>query len=608
MLHRIFTTRPSSQIHSLKRGAPVRHSVVRYFVADGSTSVASKPAGWDAQRLQELCAMSTEPLREFAVKIGVCAEGDVKDLAVQVLAAEDARSHWPDFTSDADMLSYKGPRMPSARVLVRSRLTVRPVTRSRSNEGDSTDTSLYSDANRRLESMDTDSAVSDRVQSPKNTVDQRFRDVPVINDRWVRDILAYMKQLKRVPKLYIMFVLRQALVLHQHLQSLVELRVPSQPPAGSINKATSDSGAFLSDDFPWYTPSAEPGKLLADNLSSRNVSRVTVVGDTHGQYFDLLHLLSPAVAGYPSPATPFVFNGDFVDRGIYSFETIFALLAMKVASPQSVHLLRGNHETTDMNAVYGFEKQILGKYDSEVLNLFRKVFQSLPVAATINKRVFIAHGGIGKETSQMSLSDIAKLNRFVEPNFPSALSELLWSDPNDRQPGLSANTQRGAGWAFGENVTSNFLKKNGLELIVRSHEARQEGFSVHHGGRCVTVFSAPNYCDSYGNLGAVVIFERAADQDTSQVDNMQESNIAKNVEPAAVETVSVRKDMHFKMRVTTGDVYTFGQSSPICIRDLDASTSVFGQEPLVTKVLQFEAVSHPLSPRRGNSLRSNRNS
>jgi hypothetical protein len=68
---------------------------------------------------------------------------------------------------------------------------------------------------------------------------------------------------------------------------------------------------------------------------------------------------------------------------------------------------------------------------------------------------------------------------------------MLWSDP---QPGLGrAPSKRGVGVAFGADVTKNFLQRNGLELVVRSHEVKEEGYEVEHAGCCITIFSAPNY-------------------------------------------------------------------------------------------------------------------
>jgi len=71
---------------------------------------------------------------------------------------------------------------------------------------------------------------------------------------------------------------------------------------------------------------------------------VVVVGDTHGQFHDVLRLLE--LAGCPSPERLFVWNGDYVDRGAWGVETLTLLLAWKVALPHCVTLLRGNHETS----------------------------------------------------------------------------------------------------------------------------------------------------------------------------------------------------------------------------------------------------------------------
>ena len=85
------------------------------------------------------------------------------------------------------------------------------------------------------------------------------------------------------------------------------------------------------------------------------------------------------------------------------------------------------------------------------------------------------------------------------------MCELLWSDPQDEEGRLP--NKRGVGVAFGPDVTRSYLEANGLSLVVRSHEVKDEGYELTHDGFCCTIFSAPNYCDQMGNKGAFIRFE-----------------------------------------------------------------------------------------------------
>lgn len=71
------------------------------------------------------------------------------------------------------------------------------------------------------------------------------------------------------------------------------------------------------------------------------------------------------------------------------------------------------------------------------------------------------------------------------------MCDLLWSDPQP-QNGRSVS-KRGVGTQFGPDVTRQFLLKNKLDYVIRSHEVKQEGYEEAHDGKCITVFSAPNY-------------------------------------------------------------------------------------------------------------------
>lgn len=228
---------------------------------------------------------------------------------------------------------------------------------------------------------------------------------------------------------------------------------------------------------------------------------ITVCGDTHGQYFDLMEIFR--LAGKPSENHMFLFNGDFVDRGSWSTEIALLLYAYKWLYPSKFFLNRGNHETDDMNRMYGFEGECRAKYNERVFKLFSESFSALPLATLIGQKYFVLHGGLFSDDN-ISLDDVRKLNRFKQrqPGQAGLMMEMLWTDPQT-QPGRGPS-KRGVGLQFGPDVTKRFCEKNKLEAIIRSHEVRMDGYEVEHDGKCITVFSAPHYCDSTGNKGAFI--------------------------------------------------------------------------------------------------------
>ncbi|KAK5163594.1 Palmitoyl-protein thioesterase 1 [Saxophila tyrrhenica] len=232
--------------------------------------------------------------------------------------------------------------------------------------------------------------------------------------------------------------------------------------------------------------------------------RLTICGDTHGQYFDLLNIFK--LAGAPSTAHSFLFNGDFVDRGSWSTEIALLLYAYKWLLPRNIFLNRGNHETDDMNRMYGFEGECKAKYSERVFKLFSESFSALPLATLVGDKYFVLHGGLFSD-DDITLDNIRKLDRHAQrqPGQSGLMMEMLWTDPQTL-PGRGPS-KRGVGLQFGPDVTKRFCEKNGLDAIIRSHEVRMEGYEVEHDGRCITVFSAPKYCDSTENKGAYIDVE-----------------------------------------------------------------------------------------------------
>eukprot|EP01025_Chloroclados_australasicus_P022833 TRINITY_DN2337_c0_g3_i4.p1 TRINITY_DN2337_c0_g3~~TRINITY_DN2337_c0_g3_i4.p1 ORF type:complete len:238 (-),score=11.43 TRINITY_DN2337_c0_g3_i4:7-720(-) len=135
--------------------------------------------------------------------------------------------------------------------------------------------------------------------------------------------------------------------------------------------------------------------MLQLNMEHEN-DTVVVVGDTHGQFHDVCHILS--IAGSPSESNAYIWNGDYVDRGAWGIEVLTLLLCWKITLPHKVLMLRGNHETVTCTEIYGFQTELEAKYgrkDGKALfKLCKKLFSSLPLAAVVNNKVLVLHGGL----------------------------------------------------------------------------------------------------------------------------------------------------------------------------------------------------------------------
>jgi serine/threonine-protein phosphatase 2A catalytic subunit len=130
------------------------------------------------------------------------------------------------------------------------------------------------------------------------------------------------------------------------------------------------------------------------------------------------------------------------------------------------------------------------------------VFQCLPIAATINSQIFCLHGGLSPEIE--NLDQIRNIDRQRDIPHNGPLCDLLWSDPADDGKKGFNSSPRGAGYCWGDDVSDTFNFNNDLKMICRAHQLVMDGYSYAHKKKCVTVFSAPNYCYRCGNHGAVL--------------------------------------------------------------------------------------------------------
>lgn len=231
-------------------------------------------------------------------------------------------------------------------------------------------------------------------------------------------------------------------------------------------------------------------------------SPVLIVGDLHGHLLDLLRILKQF--GYP-PEKHYVFLGDLVDRGEFSTEVVTLVFILKVLFPRQVTIIRGNHEFSSLCHSNGFSYEISHIYNSDFIEIaFYRAFSFMPLGALIGTHVLCVHGGIGP--SFTSLAQIRSIQRPFD-NFDSEIiSSILWSDPSNDVEDFQ-QSDRGEGYLYGTKNLETFLSQNQLRYLVRGHECIENGVDISLDSKCITVFSASNYCGVSSNKAGILLMQ-----------------------------------------------------------------------------------------------------
>jgi diadenosine tetraphosphatase ApaH/serine/threonine PP2A family protein phosphatase len=252
----------------------------------------------------------------------------------------------------------------------------------------------------------------------------------------------------------------------------------------------------------------ESGKFGNQNVSGRLVKlapagEALIIGDLHGDLESLIHILNASKfmqkMTQRKDAT-MIFLGDYGDRGAYSLEVYYVLMRLKLAFPEQVVLLRGNHEGPEdlMASPHDLPTSFQLRFKEDGVAAYAKVrelFACLYNALLVEERYLLVHGGLSPSIN--SAQDLANAHKTHPEN--DVLEDLLWSDPNDTVKAV-LYSPRGAGKLFGKSVTEKVLQKLGVKILIRGHEPCPEGFKLNHDGKVLTLFSrkgAP-YFNAYG--------------------------------------------------------------------------------------------------------------
>ncbi len=241
-----------------------------------------------------------------------------------------------------------------------------------------------------------------------------------------------------------------------------------------------------------------------DNLVRFGSERTMVVGDIHGNRRALQWALD--MFREREDLERAVFLGDYVDRGPDSLYVLNRLFLEKLADPDGIILLRGNHETLPVNYHYGFRDEVnerfLYRHSDKVYRWYNEIFSLMPLAALLGSGAAAMHGGIPRGVSSLAEFDDIPAN--TDLTLEDRLFEVLWNDPVDEDLDYVPSKRGERARSFGRKVFDAFLRASGISGMVVSHGHIQDGYQYYFDDRLLRIFSCPDYM-GMGNAGTVAV-------------------------------------------------------------------------------------------------------
>jgi len=159
-------------------------------------------------------------------------------------------------------------------------------------------------------------------------------------------------------------------------------------------------------------------------------------------------------------------------------------------------LLKGNHETLEVNRNYGFYQDFLNRFkDPKKFSQVIALYNTLPYSVLVNESILCLHGGIPEEFNAINRLKGIKTSEIniIDDNTAKSLLQIMWNDPKPNLKGFAESFRGREIKFFGEDVFSDFMRENKLDYLIRAHERFPEGYKWFFNKRLLSIFSSANY-------------------------------------------------------------------------------------------------------------------
>ncbi|MDQ4067443.1 MAG: serine/threonine protein phosphatase [Thermoproteota archaeon] len=260
------------------------------------------------------------------------------------------------------------------------------------------------------------------------------------------------------------------------------------------------------------------GRIYGGLLEVYDIENLVIISDLHGDSKSLFRILSEInyKQFLSKELNKLVFLGDYIDRGSDSLSTLYSVCYLKSTYPDSVIVMRGNHEApaefpfSRHDFPYDIEERFGNRW-REIYKEILSLFKLMTLASLIRHKLLLVHGGL--PTKEGAAENFRESIEFAHESQVrnSVLEEILWNDPRQIEENKGQeNLIRGLGRYFGPSVTRTWLQATGTKAVIRGHEPCQ-GFRLDHDNLIMTLFSC---ADVYPNSAAAYLMLNAAELDT----------------------------------------------------------------------------------------------